>query len=62
MHEFECGHQECGARYRASSRDHLMQEVVEHLKGEHNVAQPTETLMTYLEATCVTESTGKSAT
>lgn len=60
MHEFECGHQECGSRFRTYSKDHLMQEVAEHLKDQHNVAQPTETFMTYLEATCVTESTGKS--
>ncbi len=31
-----------------------MRQVAEHLKDVHNVDRTTETLMSYLEATCVT--------
>lgn len=59
MHEFQCGHQECGSRLVASDKSFLMAQVAEHLKEEHNVQKATETLMTYLEATCVTTSSVK---
>ncbi|MGH3921884.1 MAG: DUF1059 domain-containing protein [Pseudonocardiaceae bacterium] len=54
MHEFQCGHQECGRRITASDKDYLMHQVAEHLREVHNVNQVTEALMNYLEATCVT--------
>lgn len=54
MYQFQCGHQECFSQYTASSKDVLMQQVAEHLRDTHNVQQATETLMSYLEATCVT--------
>ncbi|MGQ0774082.1 MAG: DUF1059 domain-containing protein [Pseudonocardiales bacterium] len=59
MHEFQCGHQECGSGFRASSKNHLMAQVADHLKEAHNVDKATETLMTYLEATCVTTTTDR---
>ena len=57
MHEFQCGHLECGSRFTASDKDYLMQQVAEHLRDSHNVKQATETLLTYLETTCVTSTT-----
>ncbi|HEY6424650.1 MAG TPA: DUF1059 domain-containing protein [Pseudonocardiaceae bacterium] len=54
MHEFNCGHQECGSQFRASDKDYLMRQVAEHLKEAHNVDQATETLLSYLASTCVT--------
>jgi predicted small metal-binding protein len=54
MHEFQCGHLECGSQFTASDKDYLMQQVAEHLRDAHNVKQATETLLTYLETTCVT--------
>lgn len=54
MHEFQCGHQECGSQFTASSKEYLMRQVAEHLKEAHNVDKATETLMSYLESTCVT--------
>jgi predicted small metal-binding protein len=54
MYQFQCGHQECFSQYTASSKDALMQQVADHLKEAHNVDKATETLMSYLEATCVT--------
>jgi predicted small metal-binding protein len=54
MYQFQCGHQECFSQYTASNKDALMQQVADHLKEAHNVDKATETLMSYLEATCVT--------
>lgn len=56
MHEFQCGHLECGSRLTASDMDFLRAQIAEHLKEAHNVPKATETLMTYLEDTCVTSS------
>jgi predicted small metal-binding protein len=54
MHQFQCGHQECFSQYTAANKDDLMRKVAEHLKEAHNVQTPTQTLMGYLEETCVT--------
>jgi predicted small metal-binding protein len=54
MHQFRCAHQECGSQLTASDRYYLMRQVAEHLKDAHKVPKVTETLMTYLETTCVT--------
>ena len=54
MHEFQCGHQECGSQFTASDKSYLMIKVAEHLRESHNVDTATQTLMNYLEATCVT--------
>ena len=54
MHEFVCGHQECSSRFTASDKAYLMRQVEEHLKDAHGVEKATQTLMSYLEATCVT--------
>jgi predicted small metal-binding protein len=61
MFEFQCGHQECAGRLTASDKNYLMSQVAEHLKDVHNVQQATETLLTYLETTCVTQYSGSSA-
>ncbi len=54
MHEFQCGHLECGSSFTASDKSYLMSQVAQHLKDAHAVQKPTETLLTYLETTCVT--------
>ncbi|HJT03095.1 MAG TPA: DUF1059 domain-containing protein [Pseudonocardiaceae bacterium] len=54
MYQFQCGHQECFSQYTASNKDALMQQVADHLKEAHNVQHATQTLMGYLEETCVT--------
>ncbi|MCA1673754.1 MAG: DUF1059 domain-containing protein, partial [Actinobacteria bacterium] len=54
MHEFQCGHQECSSQFTASDKNFLMSQVAEHLREAHNVDSANETLMSYLEATCVT--------
>jgi predicted small metal-binding protein len=54
MHEFMCGHEECGSQFTSSDKSVLMNQVAEHLKEVHAVQTPTQTLMGYLEATCVT--------
>lgn len=57
MHEFNCGHQECSSQFTASDKDYLMRQVAEHLKEAHNVQTATQTLLGYLDATCVTSTT-----
>jgi predicted small metal-binding protein len=59
MHEFQCGHLECGSSFTASDKNYLMQQVADHLRDAHNVPQATETLLTYLETTCVTSTSGR---
>ncbi|MGQ0774416.1 MAG: DUF1059 domain-containing protein [Pseudonocardiales bacterium] len=59
MHEFNCGHQECSSQFTASSKNYLMTQVAEHLRDAHSVDKATETLMSYLEATCVTTTSEK---
>jgi predicted small metal-binding protein len=54
MHEFTCGHQECSSQFTASDKDVLMRQVADHLKDTHNVQTATQTLLGYLETTCVT--------
>jgi predicted small metal-binding protein len=54
MYEFTCGHQECSSQFTASDKDYLMRQVADHLKQAHNVHTATQTLLGYLEATCVT--------
>lgn len=54
MLEFTCGHQECGSQFTASNRDALLSQAADHLKKKHDVQTATQTLMSYLEATCVT--------
>ena len=53
MHEFTCGHQECSSQFTSSDKDVLMSQVADHLKKVHNVQTATQTLLGYLETTCV---------
>ena len=54
MHEFTCGHQECSSQFRSSDKEHLMRQVAEHVKESHNLQTATQTVLGYLETTCVT--------
>lgn len=54
MHLFQCGHEECASEYIAANKDDLMAQVSQHLKDAHDVNNATQTLMGYLESTCVT--------
>jgi predicted small metal-binding protein len=53
MHEFTCGHQECGSQFTSSDKDVLMRQVADHLKEAHAVPTATQTLLSYLETMCV---------
>ena len=54
MHEFTCGHQECSSQFSSSDKNYLMRQVADHLKDAHSVQTATQTLLGYLETTCVT--------
>jgi predicted small metal-binding protein len=45
---------ECFSQFTAFNKDDLMRQVAEHVKDVHNVNRATESLMSYLESTCVT--------
>jgi predicted small metal-binding protein len=45
---------ECFSQFTAPTKDDLMRQVSEHLKNAHSVDEATQTLMSYLESTCVT--------
>lgn len=53
MKEFQCGSPECSTQFTATDREELLREIAEHVKKKHKVATPTETLVSYLEATAV---------
>jgi predicted small metal-binding protein len=59
MHEFTCGHQECSSQFTSSDKDVLMRQVADHLKEVHNVQTATQTLLGYLETTCVTSTSDR---
>jgi predicted small metal-binding protein len=54
MYRFQCGHEQCGSQIIAPTRDDLMLLIGQHLKEVHSVDKVTNTLMSYLESTCVT--------
>jgi predicted small metal-binding protein len=54
MHQFQCGHEECFSQFSSPSKDELMRQVADHLREVHNVEKATQTLLRYLESTCVT--------
>ncbi|MGH3896835.1 MAG: DUF1059 domain-containing protein [Pseudonocardiaceae bacterium] len=54
MHEFTCGHQECSSQFSSSNKDALMQQVADHVKEYHGLQAATQTVLGYLETTCVT--------
>ncbi|MGQ0715796.1 MAG: DUF1059 domain-containing protein [Pseudonocardiales bacterium] len=55
MYEFNCGHQECSSQVRSSNKDDLMRQVAEHVKEYHNLQTASQTVLGYLETTCVTQ-------
>ena len=54
MHRFQRGHQECLSQFSSPNKDDLMRQVADHLREVHNVEKATQTLLRYLESTCVT--------
>ena len=54
VYRFQCGHEQCGSQIIASTRDDLRLLIAQHLKEAHSVDKVTNTLMIYLESTCVT--------
>lgn len=53
MQEFSCTRAgaACGTRLTAANRHELMPQISDHLVRVHHVAEPTETLLTYLAST-----------
>lgn len=54
MYEFTCGHQECSSQFTSTDKEHLMRQVAEHVKEVHNLQSAPQSILGYLETTCVT--------
>jgi len=54
-YEFQCGSPVCNTKFSASSKNKLMEEVAEHVRKAHQIPVPTKSILSYLEATAVTE-------
>jgi len=54
MHEFMCGHEECGSQFASHDKATLMKKVADHVRDEHAVQTATQTILGYLETHCVT--------
>ena len=54
VYQFQCGHEECDSQFMAPTINDLMPQVAQHLRDAHSVDRITDTLMNYLESTCVT--------
>jgi predicted small metal-binding protein len=54
VYRFQCGHEQCGSQITAPTRDDLRLLIAQHLKEAHSVDKVTNTLLIYLESTCVT--------
>jgi predicted small metal-binding protein len=55
MPQFECGSPVCHSKFSARTKDELMAKVAEHVRTEHQIPVPTQSILSYLEATAVTE-------
>jgi predicted small metal-binding protein len=54
VYRFQCGHEQCSSQITAPTRDDLRLLIAQHLKEAHSVDKVTNTLLIYLESTCVT--------
>ena len=54
VYRFQCGHEQCTTQVHASTMDGLRLLIAQHLKETHSVPKVTDTLINYLESTCVT--------
>lgn len=55
MPQFQCGSPVCKSRFSASTRHELMSKVAEHVRTVHQIPVPTQSILSYLEATAVTD-------
>jgi predicted small metal-binding protein len=54
MPEFQCGSPVCNSKFSARTKDELMSRVAEHVRSAHQIPVPTQSILSYLEATAVT--------
>lgn len=55
MPQFQCASPVCKSRFSAPTKDQLMSQVAEHVRTVHQIPVPTQSILSYLEATSVTE-------
>jgi hypothetical protein len=54
VYRFQCGHEQCRSQVFAPTKGDLEILIAQHLKEVHSVNKVTDTLMSYIESTCVT--------
>jgi dihydroxyacid dehydratase/phosphogluconate dehydratase len=55
MWEFSCGSPVCNAHFTATTKDALMSQVGAHVVGKHRIPAPTKSLVNFVVANCVRE-------
>ncbi len=55
MYEFHCGSPVCNTEFSAPTKDELMREVAEHVRVKHRLAEPSRSIVAFLEANTVRE-------
>jgi predicted small metal-binding protein len=58
MYEFQCGSPVCSSKFAAHTKEELMAEVSAHVKKVHKIPVPTQSILSYLEKTAVTDRAG----
>lgn len=53
MPTFKCDSPVCSSTFSAGSKDALMAMVAEHVRTEHDIPAPTQSILSYLEKTSV---------
>jgi predicted small metal-binding protein len=57
MYEFQCGSPVCRTEFTAPTKDELMGKVADHVLVKHRIAEPTKSLVQFLEANTIREVT-----
>jgi predicted small metal-binding protein len=57
MYEFQCGSPVCHSQFKAGDKEELKRQMAEHVRTAHRIPAPTASILDYLVATAVTETT-----
>jgi predicted small metal-binding protein len=57
VYEFRCGSPVCKAHFTAPTKDELMTDVAKHVAVQHRIANPTKSLVRFLEENTIREVT-----
>jgi predicted small metal-binding protein len=61
MHKFQCGSPVCDTRFSADTKAQLMAAITRHVQQDHHIPHPTKSIMDFLEANTVSETSDSPA-